>query len=155
MMERSMGRILRIRVRGSTGESGDWDRAGAPGYRPEHVSGPAISRLPARSQNLLADEERGHNEGDGGQQLHENVERRTGGVLEGIADGVADDGGCVRERLLADHVAIFIEQVTRLDVLLGVVPGAAAVVEDGGEQDAGDGADHQHARNGLVAEQET
>ena len=45
-------------------------------------------------------------------------------------------------------------EVARLDVLLGVVPGAAAVVEDGGEQHAGDGADHQHAGDGLVAEQD-
>ncbi len=44
--------------------------------------------------------------------------------------------------------------MARLDVLLGVVPGAAAVVEDGGEQDAGDCADHQHARHGLIAEEE-
>ena len=35
------------------------------------------------------------------------------------------------------------------DHLLGVVPGAAAVVEDDGEQDAGDGADHQHAGRSL------
>ena len=45
-------------------------------------------------------------------------------------------------------------EVARLDVLLGVVPRAAAVVEDGGEEDAGDRADHQEAGDGLVAEED-
>src|SRR5450830_2080619 len=106
------------------------------------------------TRTRLADEERGHYQGDGGQQLHENVERRTGGVLERVADGVADDGRLVRQRLLADHFAVVIEQVTRLYVLLGVVPGSAAVVENGGEQDAGDRTDHQQTSDGLVAEQD-
>ncbi len=39
----------------------------------------------------LADEQRGEHEGDGGEELHEDVERRAGGVLEGVTDGVADD----------------------------------------------------------------
>ncbi len=51
------------------------------------------------------------------------------------------------------HVAVLVLEVAGLDVLLGVVPGAAAVVEDGGQQDAGDGADHQQAGDRLVAEQ--
>ena len=39
-----------------------------------------------------------------------------------------------------------------LDVLLGVVPGAAAVVQEGGHEDAGDRADHQHGGHGLGAD---
>ena len=45
--------------------------------------------------------------------------------------------------------------MARLDVLLGVVPRAAAVVQDGREQDAGDGADHEHAGHGLSAQEQS
>jgi len=76
----------------------------------------------------LADEERGHDQRDRGQQLHQNVERRTGSVLERIADGVADDGGSVRRRALAQHLASGIEQVTRPMYFFGVVPGAAPLL---------------------------
>src|SRR5918992_4436269 len=51
--------------------------------------------------------------------LDERVDRRAGGVLVGIADGVAGDRGLVRLGSLAAVVAV-------LDELLGVVPRAAA-----------------------------
>ena len=101
-----------------------------------------------------ADEERGEDQRDRRQELHEDVERRAGGVLERIADRVADDGRGVGIRALAEDVAVVVLEVARLDVLLGVVPRAAAVVEDGREHDAGDRPDHQHAGDGLGAEQE-
>ena len=74
--------------------------------------------------------------------------------LNGIADRVADDRRGVGVGALAEHVAVVVLEVAGLDVLLGVVPRAAAVVEDGGEQDARDGADHQEAGHGLVPEEE-
>src|SRR6516225_6554748 len=77
----------------------------------------------------LPDEQRGENEGYCGQQLHQDVERRAGGVLEGVADGVADDGRGVGIRTLAEQLAVVVLEVARLDVLLGVVPRAAAVVQ--------------------------
>ncbi len=43
----------------------------------------------------LSDEEGGEDECDRRQQFDEDVERRPGGVLERIPDGVADDGGRV------------------------------------------------------------
>src|ERR1700690_1293188 len=73
------------------------------------------------SATRLADEERSHHQGNGCQQLHENVERRTGRVLEGVADGVADDAGLVGKGLLPEDVAVLVEKAARLDVLLGVV----------------------------------
>src|SRR5579859_3212797 len=100
----------------------------------------------------LPDEERRHHQGDGREQLHEDVERRAGGVLERIANGIAHDRGGVGRRLLADHVAGVIGQVAGLDVLLGVVPRAATVVEHCRQHDASDGADHEQARDRLVAE---
>jgi len=94
----------------------------------------AARNAPSARQRM---EERGHDQREScPSNFTRTVERRTGSVLERIADGVADDGGSVRRRALAQHLAVGIEQVTRLDVLLGVVPGAAAVVEDGGEQDS-------------------
>ena len=70
------------------------------------------------------------------------MQRRAGGVLERVTDGVAHDRRLVGLGTLAPVGA-------GLDILLGVVPGAAAVVEDGGQQDAGDGTDHQERRHGL------
>ena len=56
-----------------------------------------------------------------GHQVHHLDQRVQGGpgcVLERVAHGVADDGGLVGLGALAPFVAV-------LDVLLGVVPGAA------------------------------
>ena len=69
-----------------------------------------------------------------------------GGVLVGVADGVAGDRGRVRLGALAAVLAV-------LDQLLGVVPRAAA----GGHRDRGEEAhdDHadQQAAERLVGEQ--
>ncbi len=54
------------------------------------------------SRSGLPDEQRGQHEGDRGEQLHEDVERRAGGVLERVADRVADDGRGVGVRALAE-----------------------------------------------------
>ena len=89
-----------------------------------------------RGRARLPDEQGGQHQRDRGEQLDEDVERRAGGVLERIADRVADDGRRVGLRALAEDVAVLVLEVARLDVLLGVVPCAAAVVQDGGEQDA-------------------
>ena len=77
-----------------------------------------------------------------------------GGVLERIADRVADDGRGVGVGALAEDVALVVLEVAGLDVLLGVVPRTAAVVEHGGEHDAGDRPDHQHAGDRLRPEQQ-
>ena len=73
------------------------------------------------------------------------MQRRAGGVLERVADGIADHRGLVGFGPLAAVGAGF-------HVFLGVVPGAAAVVENGGHEDAGDGADHQQRRHSLRAD---
>ena len=59
-----------------------------------------------------------HDDGDHRHQLDENVERRAGGVLEGIANGVAHDGRMVAGRVLAAEIAFF-------NKFLGIVPGSA------------------------------
>mmetsp|Transcript_88980 Transcript_88980/g.154311 ORF Transcript_88980/g.154311 Transcript_88980/m.154311 type:complete len:488 (+) Transcript_88980:469-1932(+) len=69
----------------------------------------------------LGTEDGRNREGDDGHQLDQDVERRAGGVLEGVADGVARDGRLVHVRALPA------ERLLNLDVLLGVVPGPAGV----------------------------
>ena len=75
------------------------------------------------------------------------MQRGAGSVLERVADGVADD-----RRLVG--LGAFAAVRAGLDVFLGVIPGAAAVVENGGHQDAGDGTDHQERRYRLSAHAE-
>src|SRR4029079_15664723 len=101
---------------------------------------------------FLANEQGSEDQRDRRKELHENVERRSGRVLERVTDRVADDGRGVGIGALAEDVAVVVLEVSRLDVLLGVVPRPAAVVEDRREQDARDGPDHQHAGDGLEAE---
>src|SRR5512143_180602 len=92
-----------------------------------------------------SDEQRREHQRHGAEQLDQDVQGGARGVLEGIADGVAHDPRLVGERALA-------AVLPRLDVLLGVVPGAAAVVQHRGHEDAADGPDHQERGDGLGAE---
>src|SRR5690242_19215293 len=55
---------------------------------------------PKGGRHMLAemfesDEQRRQHQGDGGQQLDQNVKAGAGGVFERIADGVADNGSLV------------------------------------------------------------
>src|SRR4029453_1973995 len=70
------------------------------------------------------------------------VDRRAGGVLERVTDGVADDGRGVGVGTLAAVLAV-------LDHLLRVVPGATGVGQEDGHQGAGTD------RTGQVAGQRT
>ena len=79
--------------------------------------------------------------------LDERVERRAGGVLERVADGVADDGGLVGVRALAALVAV-------LDVLLGVVPRPTGVRQVVGHQLAGEDDGGEEGAEGRVADAE-
>jgi hypothetical protein len=95
--------------------------------------------------------------------LDQRVDRRAGGVLERIADGVAD-----HDRLV--HVGALAAVVAFLDVLLGVVPRPAGVGQevrhqltddDGGDQVAAErvraeaepnGHRHEHGEQGRRGE---
>lgn len=78
-------------------------------------------------------------------QLDEDVERRTGGVLEGVAYGVAYDGGLVVVAALAFEVAFFYH-------LLGVVPCSAGVGHEDGEGEAGGQATSEQTEDAGYAE---
>ena len=82
--------------------------------------GPLLSFFPFSTEEGEHDEHGGE---QGGNQAHHGdlgVDGRARGILEGVADGIADDGRLVRVRALAAEVA-------GLDELLGVVPQAAGV----------------------------
>ena len=80
--------------------------------------------------------------------LDQGVEGRAGGVLERVADGVADDGGLVGLGSLAAFVAV-------LDVLLGVVPGPTGVGQEVGHELAGEDGPDQKGPEGEVVDAET
>ena len=73
--------------------------------------------------------ESGCNDGHHAHELDEDVERRTGCVLEGVAYGIAYDGSLMGIRALA-------AEITFLDILLGIVPGTAGVGHEDGEYEA-------------------
>ena len=88
-------------------------------------------------------DQQGHDVDD----LDQRVDGGAGGVLVGVAHGVAGDGGLVCLAALAAVVAV-------LDVLLGVVPGAAAGAHADGHEQAGDDGAHQQAAQGRRPEQQ-
>ena len=101
---------------------------------------------------LLNDREvnyqRGKYDGNHRQQLDEDVDSGAGSILEGIAYGIANDSSLVGIAALAAVYAA-------LDVLLGVIPGAAGVRHEDSEQEAGNGSAGQHTYHALVAQDHT
>src|SRR2546426_7070898 len=91
-------------------------------------------------------EQRREYQRDRREELHEDVQAGSGGVLEGIPHGVADDRGGMRGRPFPDYAPLLVVQLAELDELLGVVPSPAAVVQYRGEDHPGHRADHQHRR---------
>src|SRR5437667_3411717 len=98
-----------------------------------------------RSNSRLLDKQRRQHQGHRAQQLDQHVDGGAGRILERIADGVAHDRRLVGGTALAAILA-------RLDVLLGVVPRPAAVVQHRRDQDATDGADHPERGHRLGAD---
>src|SRR5579863_714462 len=90
--------------------------------------------------------QRSQYQGNCAEQLDQNVKRWACRVLEGIANGVADHACLVRFALLTldgassveaiNHFALGVgAQVASLNVLLGIVPRATAIVEEGCQDD--------------------
>lgn len=92
------------------------------------------------------DEEWTEDERRGREKFDDDMQRRAGGILQRIADGVASDSGLVRLRALAAEVAEFYipksESVSKRAqmecqiALFGIVPCATHVVEGEREHDA-------------------
>ncbi len=91
-------------------------------------------------------EEGSEDEGDDGHELHQNVEGRSGSILERITNGITDNGGLVGVGALAAVEALF-------DVLLGVIPGTTGVGGGDSHLDTGDEATGEHTGEGVDAEE--
>src|SRR3954466_4247229 len=96
-------------------------------YTANATAGGGASRRPL-------DQERDDQDRDDVRDLDHRVDRRPGGVLVGVADGIARDRGRVRLGALPAVRAV-------LDQLLRVVPRATAR----GHRDGHEEADHDHA----------
>src|SRR6266849_6017351 len=118
---------------------GPRDREAAP------PPSPAASEPKREGRDLT--EEGGEDEGDDGHQLDEDVHAGARRVLEGVAHRVAHHGRLVRVRALAAEVA-------GLDVLLGVVPGAARVRHEEREEDSHQRRSGQEAPERFLAQEE-
>mmetsp|Transcript_31071 Transcript_31071/g.84254 ORF Transcript_31071/g.84254 Transcript_31071/m.84254 type:complete len:408 (+) Transcript_31071:115-1338(+) len=106
-------------------------------------------------------EDQGHD----GLQLHDDVQGRTRGVLEGVTDGVTLHRRVVRLPSLGGRFDLLLGRgllhvpqlrVVReavLDVLLAVVPGAAGVGHGHGQLHGGDQGAGQQAKHRLHAEE--
>ena len=110
-------------------------------------------------RKLLQPDERGEvkltehddaDEGDGAHDLDEDIEGRPDGIFEGVADGIADDGGVMSGGAFSAAL-----HAARLDVFFGVVPGAARVARIQGEHNGGDGRAEEDTAHEVSAEQET
>mmetsp|Transcript_15687 Transcript_15687/g.37040 ORF Transcript_15687/g.37040 Transcript_15687/m.37040 type:complete len:747 (-) Transcript_15687:115-2355(-) len=107
----------------------------------------------------------GKNEGHDGLQLHHDVQSRTRGVLEGVADGVALHRSVVgllglwsSLNLLSSLRVLGVSQLrvigeAVLDELLAVVPGAARVGHGDGELHGGAQGAREEPEDGLDAEE--
>ena len=100
------------------------------------------------SEDMDIDDQRRKDDGDHREQLDQDVDRGAGGVLEGIADGVADNS---RLMLIGALAAV----VARLDILLGVIPRAAGVRHKDREQEARSSRASEHTDNAVEAEHQT
>ncbi len=101
-----------------------------------------------RSQKPDGENDLRKDDGNDRDKLDKDIDRRPGGVLEGIAYGIADDGGLMGG-------ASFSAEVVVLDVFFRVIPGSAAVAHEDGEQKSRDGRTEQKAHNSVCTEKET
>ena len=110
---------------------------------------PALENMILRSTEKvnLNDQRREYN-GYHRQQLDQDVDGRTRGILEGIAYGVADNSRLVLIGALAAVVA-------RFDVLLSVIPRAAGVRHKDRHEETRSSSAREHTDNAVEAQHQT
>ena len=108
-----------------------------------------LQQIDKEAEEVVLVEDGNGNQGDGGHDLDEDVQAGADGILQRIADGVANNGGIVCGRALA--VAC---DGTGLDVLLGIVPSAAGVTGEDSQHDSGNGGTDEQTADELRSEDE-
>jgi hypothetical protein len=99
-------------------------------------------------------DERSEDQGQDGGQFNQNVEGRSGGILQWITDGITDNGSLVffRTLLLGDTT---VQKFAGFDVFLGIIPGTTSVGTGDSHLDTRDQSTGQQTSNSLRAEEET
>src|SRR2546425_7836629 len=115
----------------------------APSLSSEARKGAIAYNAWPRETGESRNEQRRNYQSDRREQFHQDVQRRSGGIFERVADRVADDGRFVRRTSFAAEIA-------GLDEFLRVVPCAAARVQDEGHENAHDRAHHERGPEGLT-----
>src|SRR5260370_31608608 len=101
-------------------------------------------------------------QGNRAEQLNEDVQRWPSGILEGVADGIANHASLMRFALLTqdgtfrikgiNHLTSFVDaQVASFNVFLRIVPRATTIVQEKGEDDTAHSTDHQQTSLSLGA----
>src|SRR2546427_11025408 len=114
----------------------------APSFSSDARKGAIAYNAWPRETGGSRNEQRRNHQGDRREQFHQYVQRGSGGILERVADRVADDGGLVRRTSFAAEIA-------GLDEFLRVVPCAAARVQDEGHENGHDRAHPDRGPWGL------
>ena len=92
----------------------------------------------------------GEDKTENSHELHDDVEGRSRGVLEGISNSIPHYGSFVNVRSLTFKIRI---RRSPLNVLLGVVPGSSGVTHGDGKLDGGDEGSDEEAGDGLDSEE--
>ena len=100
------------------------------------------SRAPRFFPNVFLEEQRSEHQRDSSQQLDQHVQGRAGRIFERIAHRVADYCRLVRFGSLTTVCA-------GLDVFLGVILSATAVIHQHGHEDADDRSHHKQGSDRL------
>ncbi len=79
---------------------------------------------------MEGNKERGEDESDSAQQLDDDVQRGPGGVLERVADGIADDARLVSRRALPEYDTVLIFQIAGFDVSAIMMPVIVATISN-------------------------
>ena len=87
-------------------------------------------------------------DGNHRKKLDENVDCRAGGILKGIAHGVAHNGGLVA-------IAALSAEVARLDIFLGIIPCAAGIAHEYCNEESGNRCAGEKSGDSVGSENES
>ena len=93
---------------------------------------------------------RSEHQGDDSHELHQNIQRRTRGILKRISDGISDNSSLVSLRAL-----LLTLKSSLLNILLGVIPSTSSVGSGDGHLHTRDQTSSKHSSDGVGSEDVT